>query len=66
MKSIIKKFGQVVGNSVYTSPARALNLLKIGYKLNYIKVKIIPDRGLLPHQKYVSYISNRAIIDPLD
>lgn len=66
VKSIIKKFGQVVGNSVYTSPARALNLLKIGYKLNYIKVKIIPDRGLLPHQKYVSYISNRAIIDPLD
>jgi len=66
MNRVIEKFGKMVGKSVVTSPKRALALLKFGYKANLLQKKVLPDKRLLPHQKYVGIIANRAILRPLE
>lgn len=65
MNRLIKKFGEIVANAANNSPKRALNLLRLGYFLNYIQLKLVPDPRLLPHQDYIAMISNKAIRKPL-
>ena len=65
MSRVIESFGQAVELLAAKSPKMALNLLKLGYGANSIKLNIMPDKGLLPHQRYVSIINSRAIRRPL-
>lgn len=65
MNTIIDTFGSVVGKSIYHQPKRALDLLKAGYFVSGKQMKYLPDRSLLPHQKYAAVISNSAIRAPL-
>lgn len=65
MDKIIEKFGKVVGDFVITSPPKALTLLKAGFKASSLQAEILPDKRLLPHQKYAYVMNNRAILKPL-
>lgn len=65
MNKIIEKFGKVVGNCAGTSPGRALDLLKAGYMASSVQMKMMPDKRLLPHQRYVALLNNRSIRQPL-
>ena len=65
MSAIVDKFGQIVEGRVLKNPEQALALLKAGYLANGKQMKYMPDKTLLPHQKYVSVISNQAILAPL-
>lgn len=65
MNRIIQLFGKTVSDSVAASPKRALKLLRAGYRASSLQMKLMPDQRLLPHQKYVARLSNRAIREPL-
>lgn len=65
MYSIVKKFGEAVGNNITTRPQRALSLLNAGYTASGLVVKYFPDKRLLPHQKYAAAICNETIHKPL-
>jgi benzoyl-CoA reductase/2-hydroxyglutaryl-CoA dehydratase subunit BcrC/BadD/HgdB len=61
MSDVIKKFGQIVGNSIERHPERARGLLKLGYAYSGFQMKRFPKKHLLPNQVYSSVECNRAI-----
>jgi len=65
MSTVVDKFGRVVGDTAYKNPKRARRLLRAGYFASGTQIKYLPDRRLLPHQRYAAVISNRAIRLPL-
>ncbi|SMC68703.1 2-hydroxyacyl-CoA dehydratase subunit D [Papillibacter cinnamivorans] len=65
MNAVIETFGKTVGNFVIRSPGRALTLLKAGYEASGLQMRYLPDKRLLPHQKYIAVMNNRAIRLPL-
>jgi hypothetical protein len=65
MDRLIEGFGNAVGDAIATSPRRALTLLKAGYTASAVLQQILPDKRLLPHQRYVAAMNTRAIRRPL-
>lgn len=65
MNAVIDRFGRIVGGGIIKNPKRSLQLLRAGYFLSGEQMKYLPDRRLLPHQRYASVISNRMICTPL-
>lgn len=65
MSAIVDRFGRIVGDTASKNPKLAQCLLKAGYLASGKQMKFLPDRGLLPHQRYAAVISNRAIRIPL-
>lgn len=66
MNKVIEKFGKAVGDQVNNSPQKALALLKTGFTASSIQAEILPNKHLLPHQKYVAVMNNKAILRPLN
>lgn len=65
MNAVIDRFGKIVSNTLIKDPKLSRELLKAGYFANGMKMKYLPDKRLLPHQKYASIISNNTIRIPL-
>ncbi len=65
MNKFIKKFGEAVGDCLYTRPQTALSLLNAAYAVSGLQVKVLPDKRLLPHQKYAAIVNNHTIREPL-
>jgi benzoyl-CoA reductase/2-hydroxyglutaryl-CoA dehydratase subunit BcrC/BadD/HgdB len=65
MNQIIKWFGETVGSNIESNPDLSLKLLKAGYAASGIQMKYLPDKSLLPNQKYSSVICNKTIRYPL-
>ncbi len=62
---IIEWFGKTVGGYVASSPRNARMLLRAGYAVNALQLRLFPDRHLLPHQRYAAVVCSRAIRRPL-
>jgi benzoyl-CoA reductase/2-hydroxyglutaryl-CoA dehydratase subunit BcrC/BadD/HgdB len=65
MNRLIARFGKAVGDAIIPSPQTALTLLKAGYKASSLQQELLPERRLLPHQRYVAALDTRAILRPL-
>lgn len=65
MNKIIKRFGKLVSDNIESNPERALSLLKAGYAASGFQIKFLPDKKLLPHQKYAAEINNKTVRKPL-
>jgi benzoyl-CoA reductase/2-hydroxyglutaryl-CoA dehydratase subunit BcrC/BadD/HgdB len=65
MGTIVEQFGKTVSRSIEKSPSQALCLLRAGYFAGGKRIQYLPDRRLLPHQKYAAVVSSRAICAPL-
>lgn len=65
MSGLVESFGKAVGDAIITSPRRARALLRAGYAFSALQQELLPERQLLPHQRYVAAMSLRAIRQPL-
>lgn len=65
MSIIVHNFGKIVGDTIHKSPRRVLGLLKAAYSVSGSQLKYLPDRRLMPHQKFAAVTVNRAIRAPL-
>jgi benzoyl-CoA reductase/2-hydroxyglutaryl-CoA dehydratase subunit BcrC/BadD/HgdB len=65
MNRLIARFGKAVGEAVLPAPRRARILLQAGFAASALQQELLPDRRLLPHQKYVAAMDTRAILRPL-
>jgi len=65
MSTVIEKFGDVIGRLSVTSPQKALTLLKTGYQVSSFLMKRMPDKRLLPSQRYVADMNNHTILQSL-
>jgi benzoyl-CoA reductase/2-hydroxyglutaryl-CoA dehydratase subunit BcrC/BadD/HgdB len=54
-----------VSKAISASPRRARTLLRAGYTVGWLQQKLLADKRLLPHQKYVAAMGTRAILRPL-
>jgi benzoyl-CoA reductase/2-hydroxyglutaryl-CoA dehydratase subunit BcrC/BadD/HgdB len=66
MNRVVERFGKAVGDAITTSPRKALTLLKAGYTASSLQQEMLPDKRLLPHQRYVAAMDTRAIRRPLN
>ncbi|MGI5848656.1 MAG: 2-hydroxyacyl-CoA dehydratase subunit D [Christensenellales bacterium] len=65
MSSIIDKFGRIVEGNIKKNPKRALFLLRAAYYASGLQSKYLPDRRLLPHQRFAAVVNNKTIRTPL-
>mgnify|MGYP000457755910 FL=1 len=62
---IIKKFGDMVGESSIRDPEKARKLLLTGYRLQEKRLQLFPDRKLPASGQYVARIVMQNIIKAL-
>jgi hypothetical protein len=65
MNKLITKFGHIVGQNVEDKPQKAFSLLKAAYMLSGWQIKFMPNKKLLPSEKYMALLCNQAIQQPL-
>lgn len=66
MNKVIETFGKTVGGMVESAPRRALALLRAAYGASGLQMRYFPDKRLLPHQRYIAVMNNRAVRLPLN
>jgi hypothetical protein len=64
MNKLITKFGHIVGQNVEDKPQKAFSLLKAAYMLSGWQIKFMPNKKLLPSEKYMALLCNQAIQQP--
>lgn len=62
---IIGEFGKIIGKQVDVNPQRTRKLLLAGYRLQLLKLKLVPDRQLPPSGRYVAQVTMETIIKAL-
>lgn len=62
---IIENFGRNVEKLSNTHPERARSLLKTGWKAQNLKFRFLPDRRLLPADRYLARLAMETMLKPL-
>lgn len=63
--SVIDTFGAHIEKTSDTAPDKARNLLKTGWQLQHLKLKLMPDKRLLPADQYLAKIMMDTMLKPL-
>ena len=61
----LENFGRNVEKLSSTHPERARSLLKTGWKAQNLKFRILPDRRLLPADRYLARLAMETMLKPL-
>lgn len=62
---IVDKLGKTINKSAEKSPDKTLSILKAAYTASGLQMKYVPEKALLPHQRFAAEACNRAIVKPL-
>ena len=62
---IVKTFGEYVEKWSGPAPERARKLLKTGWEAQYLKLKLRPDKRLLPSDQYAARMMMDTMLKPL-
>ena len=65
MNRFIKKFGEIIGNTLEENPEKVLSLLNTAYAASGFQMRHFPGKDLLPHEKYAAVVCNRVMRKPL-
>lgn len=62
---IIETYGKYIEKWANTSPDRARTLLKLGWEAQNVKYKLMPDKRLLPADRYLANLMMNTMLMPL-
>lgn len=62
---IVENFGHYVEKMSSIHPERARSLLKTGWKAQNLKFRFLPDRQLLPADRYLARLAMETVLKPL-
>lgn len=63
--NIVENFGQCVEKLSKTNPRRGRKVLKAGWSAQHIRFKVMPDKRLMPADRYLADMMMDAMLKPL-
>ena len=63
--NLVEDFGKYIEKFSRNNPQRARFWLKEGWNAQYLKFKLLPDKRLLPADRYLAYLMMDAMLKPL-